>query len=45
MLAAGITAPPDIRQHIVNPELPDRSTVFTFPIALAPGSDMLLTRK
>jgi predicted DNA-binding transcriptional regulator AlpA len=31
--------------RIVNTELPDGSSVIIFPVALAPGSDMLLTRK
>jgi hypothetical protein len=45
MLATEVIASNEARQRIVSAELPDGSTVVAFPIALAPGADMLLTRK
>jgi hypothetical protein len=34
-----------VMPRLINTELPDGSSVVIFPIALAPGSDMLLTRR
>jgi hypothetical protein len=33
-----------VMPRLINNELPDGSSVVIFPIALAPGSDMLLTQ-
>jgi hypothetical protein len=34
-----------VQPRVVNTDLPDGSSVVIFPLALAPGSDMLLTRR
>jgi hypothetical protein len=45
MLINEIDAGAAVSPRIVNTELPDGSSVIIFPVALADGSDMLLTRR